>query len=157
MLRWYLSQSPHFYSDWLWPYCVKVSLFSPFHWKIGHSILYQLNFSTLFYSCISAKIWDFIHTNKMYGEKLLMGKSVNPSWTDPSVQQFCFALVRYNFWHFLYGYCCNTTCFYHISLCLLDELAYVGGAAKASWMASNGVGIETKAKPTKHSHMWKKN
>ena len=46
----------------------------------------------------------------------------------------------------MYGYCCNTTCFYHISLCLLDELTYVGGAAKASWMASNGVGIETKAK-----------
>ena len=21
MLRWYLSRSPHFYSDWLWPYC----------------------------------------------------------------------------------------------------------------------------------------
>ena len=21
MLRWYLAQSPHFYSDWLWPYC----------------------------------------------------------------------------------------------------------------------------------------
>ena len=22
MLWWYLSRSPHFYSDWLWPYCV---------------------------------------------------------------------------------------------------------------------------------------
>ena len=21
MLRWYLSRTPHFYSDWLWPYC----------------------------------------------------------------------------------------------------------------------------------------
>ena len=21
MLRWYLSRIPHFYSDWLWPYC----------------------------------------------------------------------------------------------------------------------------------------
>jgi hypothetical protein len=21
MLRWYLSPSPHFFSDWLWPYC----------------------------------------------------------------------------------------------------------------------------------------
>ena len=23
MLRWYLSPSPNFYSDWVWPYCVE--------------------------------------------------------------------------------------------------------------------------------------
>ena len=33
MLRWYLSRSPHFYSDWLWPYCAYKGLKNAsLHW-----------------------------------------------------------------------------------------------------------------------------
>ena len=37
MLRWYLSRTSHFYSDWLWPYCAEYHKFCIFLW-ISHSL-----------------------------------------------------------------------------------------------------------------------
>ena len=35
MLRWYLSPTPNFFSDWLWPYCAGSKYFGEF---VGHNV-----------------------------------------------------------------------------------------------------------------------
>ena len=35
MLRWYLSPSPNFFSDWLWPYCDLIHIFSMFQGSVA--------------------------------------------------------------------------------------------------------------------------
>ena len=46
MLRWYLSPSPHFFSDWLWPYCAS---------SCNCAISSQLNYGVSTYSADSIK------------------------------------------------------------------------------------------------------
>ena len=78
-----------------------------------------------------------------------MGKRVNPSWTDPSVQQFYFALLDISRMVIVATLLAFMICLYvyQMSLLMLEEQP-----RRLEWQAM-AVGIETKAKPTKHSHM----
>ena len=57
MLRWYLSPTPNFFSDWLWPYCdtepfnytIKSVCFDFHSTNLGSSVIKQVEVRSLFY------------------------------------------------------------------------------------------------------------
>ena len=80
MLRWYLSPSPNFFSDWLWPYCETLySQKDQFEHKLSPILLFDL-------SCQNSMRLHFtIRYSTLLLFHLLLGKFLFPSHFKPDI------------------------------------------------------------------------